>query len=74
MSSWKRTRVETDHITNGDEAKSSAMERAEKFQRNLPSEIPSFIKFMLPSHITGGFWLVSMTLQRRLINKEIIGC
>ncbi|CBI32429.3 unnamed protein product, partial [Vitis vinifera] len=57
MSSCKRIRVDTDHITNGNEAKSSVMERAEKVQRNLPSEIPSMIKSMLPSHVTGGFWL-----------------
>ncbi|WJZ83855.1 hypothetical protein VitviT2T_003500 [Vitis vinifera] len=55
--SCKRIRVDTDHITNGNEAKSSVMERAEKVQRNLPSEIPSMIKSMLPSHVTGGFWL-----------------
>lgn len=66
MSSCKRTRVDTDHITNGNEAKSSVMERAEKVQRNLPSEIPSMIKSMLPSHVTGGFWLVSMKFLRRV--------
>lgn len=47
MSSCKRTRVETDHLTNGDEAKSSAMERALKVQRNLSSEIPSFEGYRL---------------------------
>ncbi|XP_016513019.1 B3 domain-containing protein Os01g0234100-like isoform X1 [Nicotiana tabacum] len=39
------------------DANSSAMLRAEEVQANLPSQFPSFAKFMLPSHVTGGFWL-----------------
>ncbi|CAK9181251.1 unnamed protein product [Ilex paraguariensis] len=39
------------------EAKSSAMERAQEVQANLPSKFPSLVKSMLPSHVTGGFWL-----------------
>ncbi|KAJ0929136.1 putative transcription factor B3-Domain family [Helianthus annuus] len=38
-------------------AKSAAIERANEVQASLPSEIPSFVKSMLPSHVTGGFWL-----------------
>ncbi|XP_022036405.1 B3 domain-containing protein Os01g0234100 isoform X2 [Helianthus annuus] len=38
-------------------AKSAAIERANEVQASLPSEIPSFVKPMLPSHVTGGFWL-----------------
>ncbi|XP_031260349.1 B3 domain-containing protein At3g19184-like isoform X1 [Pistacia vera] len=34
-----------------------AIERAEKIQSNLDSQFPSFIKPMLQSHVTGGFWL-----------------
>ncbi|XP_052888048.1 B3 domain-containing protein Os01g0234100-like isoform X4 [Gossypium arboreum] len=33
------------------------MERALDIQANLSSEFPSMIKYMLPSHVTGGFWL-----------------
>ncbi|XP_076934400.1 B3 domain-containing protein Os01g0234100-like [Bidens hawaiensis] len=38
-------------------AKSAAIERANAVQASLPSELPSFVKPMLPSHVTGGFWL-----------------
>nr|XP_017251713.1 PREDICTED: B3 domain-containing protein Os01g0234100-like [Daucus carota subsp. sativus] len=33
------------------------MERAREIQANLPSRFPSFVKYMLRSHVTGGFWL-----------------
>ncbi|XP_024968184.1 B3 domain-containing protein Os01g0234100-like [Cynara cardunculus var. scolymus] len=39
------------------QAKSAAIERATEVQASLPSELPSFVKPMLPSHVTGGFWL-----------------
>ncbi|XP_023747593.1 B3 domain-containing protein Os01g0234100 [Lactuca sativa] len=39
------------------QAKSAATERAKEVQASLPSEFPSFVKPMLPSHVTGGFWL-----------------
>lgn len=38
---------------------SSAMLRAAEVQANLPCQFPSFVKYMLPSHVSGGFWLVS---------------
>ncbi|KAK4264715.1 hypothetical protein QN277_025851 [Acacia crassicarpa] len=36
---------------------SHAFERAKEVQANLSHEFPSFIKYMLPSHVSGGFWL-----------------
>lgn len=39
--------------------KPSSMKRAEEVQANLPAEYPSFVKLMLKSHVSGGFWLVS---------------
>nr|GFC89217.1 B3 DNA binding domain-containing protein [Tanacetum cinerariifolium] len=39
------------------QAKSAAIERANEVQASLPSELPSFVKAMLPSHVAGGFWL-----------------
>ncbi|GKF08856.1 B3 DNA binding domain-containing protein, partial [Tanacetum coccineum] len=36
---------------------SSAIERANEIQASLPSELPSFVKLMLPSHVTRCFWL-----------------
>ncbi|XP_071697556.1 B3 domain-containing protein Os01g0234100-like [Rutidosis leptorrhynchoides] len=38
-------------------AKSAAIERANEVLESLQSELPSFVKPMLPSHVTGGFWL-----------------
>ncbi|PWA41971.1 B3 DNA binding domain-containing protein [Artemisia annua] len=38
-------------------SQSSAIERANEVQASLPSELPSFVKLMLPSHVSGGFWL-----------------
>ncbi|KAF0917541.1 hypothetical protein E2562_020918 [Oryza meyeriana var. granulata] len=35
----------------------SAMERALEVQANLPAEHPSFVKYMLQSHVVRGFWL-----------------
>ncbi|XP_074317886.1 B3 domain-containing protein Os01g0234100-like [Silene latifolia] len=36
---------------------SSAMKRAEEVRKNLPTEYPSFVKMMLPSHVSRVFWL-----------------
>jgi hypothetical protein len=41
-----------------DEARAKAMEKAEKLQSDLGSDYPIFIKSILQSHVTGGFWLV----------------
>ncbi|XP_057537702.1 B3 domain-containing protein Os01g0234100-like isoform X2 [Amaranthus tricolor] len=37
--------------------RSSSMKEAEKVNANLSAKYPSFIKFMLKSHVSGGFWL-----------------
>lgn len=39
----------------------SVMERAKAVEASLAPEFPRLIKVMLPSHVTGGFWLVSST-------------
>lgn len=36
-----------------------AHHRAEELQAGLDPDYPSFVKPMLQSHVTGGFWLVS---------------
>nr|GFB54643.1 B3 DNA binding domain-containing protein [Tanacetum cinerariifolium] len=41
------------------QSKSSAIERANEVQASLPSELPSFVKLMLPSHVAGCFCLVN---------------
>ncbi|CAA0807543.1 B3 domain-containing protein [Striga hermonthica] len=40
-----------------DAARVYAVQRAEDLQSGLDQDIPSFIKPMLQSHVTGGFWL-----------------
>ncbi|GMI88229.1 hypothetical protein like AT3G19184 [Hibiscus trionum] len=40
-----------------DEERAYATERAEHLESTLGSEYPSFVKPMLQSHVTGGFWL-----------------
>ncbi|MBA0782586.1 hypothetical protein Gotri_000449, partial [Gossypium trilobum] len=39
------------------EERAYAIERAEHLESTLDSEYPSFVKPMLQSHVTGGFWL-----------------
>lgn len=36
-----------------------AIQRAEDLEAGLDNQFPSFIKPMLQSHVTGGFWLVN---------------
>lgn len=42
-----------------DEVRQYAIERAEEVVSDLGSKYPNFVKPMLQSHVTGGFWLVS---------------
>ncbi|OMP00712.1 hypothetical protein COLO4_12449 [Corchorus olitorius] len=53
----KLKRATVDELYENDEVKHAVMERAKEIQANLSSTFPSFIKCMLPSHVTGGFWL-----------------
>lgn len=46
------------------------MERAEEVQANLSPQFPSFLKLMLKSHVTGGFWLVSRRYARAIEMKK----
>lgn len=43
---------------------SLTLERAKDVQANLAPEFPSLVKYMLHSHVTGGFWLVSLIFLR----------
>lgn len=54
----KRKRATAESIYDNAKAQSSVLDRAEEVQANLAPEFPSFVKTMLPSHVTGGFWLV----------------
>ncbi|MFS7933427.1 putative transcription factor B3-Domain family [Helianthus anomalus] len=48
-----RQRVKTDDSR----FKSAAIDRASEVQASLPSQLPSFVKSLLPSHVTRCFWL-----------------
>ena len=37
-----------------------AADQAKKVQEELVAGYPSFVKLMLQSHVSGGFWLVSL--------------
>lgn len=58
--SQKRKRSTHASLYSDEEVKSSVMERAKDVQANLAPQFPSFIKPMLPSHVSGGFWLVNL--------------
>lgn len=45
-----------------DKDRQYALERTIELQSGLDSKTPSFVKPMLQSHVTGGFWLVSSKL------------
>ncbi|KAH7523607.1 hypothetical protein FEM48_Zijuj06G0029900 [Ziziphus jujuba var. spinosa] len=47
----------SNRVYASDEARAAAIEIAEKLQSGLEPQYPNFIKSMLPSHVTGGFWL-----------------
>ncbi|GMJ09776.1 hypothetical protein HRI_004646800 [Hibiscus trionum] len=53
----KRKRATYDGLYENAELKSAVMERALQIQASLSSQFPSLVKYMLPSHVTGGFWL-----------------
>ncbi|KAI5656212.1 hypothetical protein M9H77_25005 [Catharanthus roseus] len=47
----------SNRVYASDEARESAIQKAEKLESTLEGDHPSFIRSMLPSHVTGGFWL-----------------
>ncbi|KAL6502500.1 hypothetical protein OROHE_024505 [Orobanche hederae] len=46
-----------DDLYTCDGVSTSAMERAQEIEASLPIKFPSFVKNLLKSHVTGGFWL-----------------
>ncbi|CAA3001808.1 B3 domain-containing Os01g0234100-like [Olea europaea subsp. europaea] len=58
---WDMIRYEAKVSTTTDgnscKVEASAHERAQEVRANLPANFPSFVKHMLKSHVTGGFWL-----------------
>ncbi|CAL1358212.1 unnamed protein product [Linum trigynum] len=54
-SGFKRATSESVYV-NG-EVKNAVMKRAQEIEASLPRNFPTMIKIMLPSQISGGFWL-----------------
>ncbi|TKY75078.1 B3 domain-containing protein [Spatholobus suberectus] len=54
---YNKHRDYANRVYASDEAREEALEKAEKLMSGLESEYPTFIKSMLQSHISGGFWL-----------------
>ncbi|GMY28632.1 B3 domain-containing protein At5g42700-like [Fagus crenata] len=47
----------SNRVYASDEARAEALEKAENLESGLQPGYPTFIKSMLQSHVTGGFWL-----------------
>ncbi|CAH9054073.1 unnamed protein product [Cuscuta europaea] len=47
----------TNRVYASDERRAGAIEKAEKLEASLEAEYPRFVRPMLPSHVSGGFWL-----------------
>ncbi|CAK7348000.1 unnamed protein product [Dovyalis caffra] len=55
--SHKRKRSTVQDLYDNADVKSAIMKRVEEIIANLAPRFPSMIKCMLPSHVSGGFWL-----------------
>ncbi|KAH7517969.1 hypothetical protein FEM48_Zijuj09G0120600 [Ziziphus jujuba var. spinosa] len=53
----KRKRATAESTCHNAGARASVLEQAKEVQANLAPDFPSLVKTMLPSHVTGGFWL-----------------
>ena len=56
---WVYKRDLSNRVYASDEARAMAITRAEELESVLGADYPTFVRPMLPSHVTGGFWLVS---------------
>ncbi|KAL2346395.1 hypothetical protein Fmac_000395 [Flemingia macrophylla] len=54
---YNKYRDYANRVYASDEDREEALEKAEKLMSDLESQYPAFIKSMLQSHISGGFWL-----------------
>ncbi|XP_047983748.1 B3 domain-containing protein At5g42700-like [Salvia hispanica] len=69
-----RTRDFSNRVYASDEARDIAMKKAEEIESSLGSDHPSFVRSMLPSHVSGGFWLGLYTdfCRRRLPRSDSV--
>ncbi|XP_038703432.1 B3 domain-containing protein At5g42700-like [Tripterygium wilfordii] len=69
--STNKRRDLSNRVYASDEARAEAMQNAEKLESGLGSDFPIFIKSMLQSHVTGGFWL---GLPVHFCKRNLPGC
>ena len=48
----------SNRVYAAEHSRAEATEKAEAFESGLGSDYPTFVKPMLQSHVTGGFWMV----------------
>ncbi|RDX67410.1 B3 domain-containing protein, partial [Mucuna pruriens] len=60
---YNRHRDYSNRVYASDESRQQALDKAEELMSGLESECPTFIKSMLQSHISGGFWLMEFRLR-----------
>ncbi|GFP86521.1 B3 domain-containing protein at5g42700 [Phtheirospermum japonicum] len=66
-----RMRDLSNRVYASDEARECAIKKAEEKETTLGSEYPSFVRSMLPSHVSGGFWLgLSTVLCKRILPRS----
>ncbi|KAL8513964.1 hypothetical protein ACS0TY_013179 [Phlomoides rotata] len=53
----QRTRDFSNRVYASDEEREYAFKKAEEKESNLGCDYPTFVRSMLPSHVSGGFWL-----------------
>ncbi|GAV82222.1 B3 domain-containing protein, partial [Cephalotus follicularis] len=58
----------SNRVYASDDARAEATEKAEKLLAGLEPDYPNFVKPMLQSHVTGGFWL---GLQREFCRRNL---
>lgn len=54
------TRDLSNRVYASDEARDVAVRKAEEMESTMGSDYPTLVRSMLPSHVSGGFWLVSI--------------
>ncbi|KAK6160727.1 hypothetical protein DH2020_004108 [Rehmannia glutinosa] len=66
-----RTRDLSNRAYASDEARECAIKKAEDLESTLGSNNPTFVRSMLPSHVSGGFWLgLSSVLCKRILPRN----
>ena len=68
----KIKRMTEESVYDTSQAQLAVLECAKEVEASLAPEFPRLIKVMLPSHVSGGFWLVSITIMEHKYFKASI--